>query len=60
MLRSLDDEVAVDPREIDDAWAREIERRVDEIRSGRVRVVPEDVFLGKLRAKAERRRRSAR
>lgn len=46
ILMSLESEIpAEDQAEIDAAWAEEIERRVQDIRSGRVRLIPgEEVF----------------
>jgi putative addiction module component (TIGR02574 family) len=59
LLRSLDDEEDVDGQEVEDAWAKEIERRVEDIRSGKVKTVPGNVFIRKLRTKVKRARRSA-
>ncbi len=59
LLRSLDDEDLANEQEIEDAWAKEIELRVKQIRSGKVKAIPGDLFLKKLQAKAKRARRRA-
>lgn len=60
LLRSLDDEQDVDPEEVEDAWAKEITRRVEEIRTGKVKLIPGDAFMRNLRAKVTRVRRRSR
>ena len=37
-------------REIDDAWAAEVERRIDEIESGRATLIPAADSIAKARA----------
>ena len=59
LLRSLDDEEEVDEQEVEDAWATEIARRVEEIRSGKAKMVSGEAFMRKLRAKVKRARRPA-
>jgi putative addiction module component (TIGR02574 family) len=39
-----------DGRSMDAAWAEEISRRVDDVRSGRVKTIPADVALAEIRA----------
>ena len=59
LIRSLDDEEDVNEAEVEDAWANEIERRVEEIRNGKVKMVPGAVFIRRLQTKVKRARRSA-
>lgn len=51
LLSSLDDQPADDPSEVRRAWESEVERRVDEILSGRVEEIPAEEALARLRAK---------
>ena len=46
--RDLEANEDVDP-EIDAAWRVEIKRRIDDVRSGRVKMIDGDVFLNKIR-----------
>jgi putative addiction module component (TIGR02574 family) len=46
LIQSLDDEPAEEGAE--EAWAQEIKRRVDDIRSGRVKAVPGEQVLQEL------------
>ena len=49
ILVSLDQEVPEDTAEdLDQAWAEEIERRVAELRSGTVKLVPGDEVFGEI------------
>ncbi len=57
LLRSLDDEEDVDEQEVERAWAKELERRVVEIRSGKAKLVSGDAFMRRLRVKVKRVRR---
>ena len=51
LIHSLDDGRVGDPIEVQRAWEDEVDRRAEEIISGRVRGIPaEEVFAG-LRAK---------
>lgn len=51
LIQTLDSEPAEDTAEVQQAWQLEVEKRVDEVLSGRVKTVPaEDVIAG-LRAK---------
>ena len=54
LLRSLTDEDVEE--EVEKAWAKELERRVEEIRSGSVRAVPGDTAMKRLRRKVRRSR----
>jgi putative addiction module component (TIGR02574 family) len=40
-----------DPAEVEAAWADEIQRRVEEIRTGAVETIPADVVMAELRAR---------
>jgi putative addiction module component (TIGR02574 family) len=46
LLASLEDDT-----EIEEAWAAEIERRIDEVESGAVQVIPIAEALAQIRAK---------
>lgn len=59
LLRSLDDEENVDERKVENAWTKEIERRVEQIRRGKVKLIPGDLFTKKLRTKVRQARRAA-
>ena len=50
LMQSLDDEDA--PEEgVEAAWDEEIRRRIDDIRSGRVKTIPGEQVLGRLKAR---------
>jgi len=49
LVASLDDEPAEEG--VEEAWAIEIKRRVDEIRSGKVKTIPGREALRRLRAR---------
>lgn len=51
LLHSLDEQPADDPAEVRRAWEAEVERRVDDILSGRVEEIPAEEALARLRAK---------
>jgi putative addiction module component (TIGR02574 family) len=51
LIDSLDDDVEDDPAEIRAAWAKEIRRRVEEIKSGKVEGIPADEVFRKMREK---------
>ena len=51
LLQSLDDQAAEDPAEVRRAWEAEVERRVEDILSGRVEEIPAEEALARLRAK---------
>jgi putative addiction module component (TIGR02574 family) len=53
LIASLDDEPAEEG--VEAAWDEEIKRRVEDIRSGRVKTIPGEQVLGRLKA----RRRNA-
>jgi putative addiction module component (TIGR02574 family) len=62
LLRSLDEEPPDDPDQVARAWGDEIERRVEEVRSGRVKTIPwsavkKDMDRAIKTAQARRRRR---
>ena len=45
LIASLDEEPAEDPAEVERAWEQEIYRRLEEIRSGKAKLIPaEQVF----------------
>ena len=50
LIRSLDEAPAADTLEIERAWAEEVERRVDEIMSGRAQGIPAEQVFTKSRA----------
>ena len=49
LIASLDDEHAEEG--VEEAWALEIKRRVDEIRSGKAETIPGEEALRRLRAR---------
>jgi len=50
LMQSLDDEDA--PEEgVEAAWDEEIRHRIDDIRSGRVKTIPGEQVLGRLKAR---------
>ena len=51
LIESLDAEPAEDLAEAEQAWQAEVEKRVDEIKSGRVKTIPAEEVFAKLRAK---------
>ena len=51
LIQTLDPEPAEDAAEVQQAWQVEVEKRVDEILSGRVKTVPAEEVFAKLRAK---------
>ena len=51
LIQTLDSEPAEDAGEVQQAWQVEVEKRVDEILSGRVKTVPAREVFAKLRAK---------
>ena len=51
LIESLDAEPAEDLAEVEQAWQAEVEKRVDEITSGRVKTIPAEEVFAKLRAK---------
>ena len=51
LIDSLDAEPAEDLAEVEQAWQAEVEKRVDEIKSGRVKTIPAHEAFAKLRAK---------
>ncbi len=51
LLHSLDEQPADDPTEVRRAWEAEVERRVDDVLSGRMEEVPAEEALARLRAK---------
>jgi putative addiction module component (TIGR02574 family) len=53
LVESLDDGPAQEG--VEEAWAEEIKRRVDDVRLGRVQTIPGEEVLGRLKA----RRRNA-
>ena len=51
LIESLDGEPAEDLADVEQAWQTEVEKRVDEIKSGRVKTIPAEEVFAKLRAK---------
>ena len=51
LLQTLDPEPAEDAAEVEQAWQLEVEKRVDEVLSGRVKTIPAEEVFAKLRAK---------
>ena len=51
LIQALDGEPAENPAEVERAWQVEVEKRVDEILSGRVKTIPAEEVFAKLRAK---------
>ena len=51
LIESLDGEPAEDLANVEQAWQAEVEKRVDEIKSGRVKTIPAEEVFAKLRAK---------
>jgi putative addiction module component (TIGR02574 family) len=51
LIKALDSEAPDESTEMEKAWKAEVERRVDEIESGRVKTVPAEEVFAKLRAK---------
>ncbi|MDR3456807.1 MAG: addiction module protein [Verrucomicrobiae bacterium] len=51
LIQTLDAEPVEDAAEVQQAWQVEVEKRVDEILSGRVKTIPADEVFSKLRAK---------
>lgn len=49
LVASLDDEPADEG--VEAAWDEEIKRRIDDIRSGRVKTIPREQVLGRLKAR---------
>jgi putative addiction module component (TIGR02574 family) len=55
LMESLDDEPA-DPG-VEAAWDEEIKRRIDDIRSGKVKMIPGEEVLRELQARLRRARK---
>ena len=51
LIESLDGEPAEDLADVEQTWQAEVEKRVDEIKSGRVKTIPAEEVFAKLRAK---------
>jgi len=49
LIASLDEAAAEE--EVEAAWDEEIKRRVDDVRSGRVKTIPGERVLGRLKAR---------
>ena len=49
ILLSLDSDSYEDPNAVEQAWAEEIERRVADLRSGRVQAIPGEQVLEELK-----------
>jgi putative addiction module component (TIGR02574 family) len=55
LVESLDDEPA-DP-DAEEAWAQEIKRRVDDVRSGKVKLIPGEEVMREMAARLRRARK---
>ena len=51
LIESLDVEPAEDLAEVEQAWQVEVAKRVEEIKSGRVKTIPAEEVFARLRAK---------
>lgn len=51
LIQSLDGDPADDSAEVEQAWHDEVARRVEEIKSGRVKGIPAEEVFAKLRGK---------
>ena len=51
LIQSFDEEPADDPADVEQAWHDEVNRRVEEIKSDRVKGIPAEEVFAKLRAK---------
>ncbi len=56
LIESLDEEATEDPREVERAWEDEIERRLQEYRSGSVGTIPASEVIAEARARLRRDR----
>ena len=54
LLLSLEDEPFDPPKEVEKAWAAEIERRVQDVKEGRVKLIPAEQALRNVRASLKR------
>jgi len=54
MLESVEeDELDDDPEEVEAAWTEEIKRRVDDLKAGRVELIPSEEVFAEARARIE-------
>jgi putative addiction module component (TIGR02574 family) len=51
LIQALDSEPAENAAEVEEAWQIEVEKRVDEVLSGRVKTIAAEEVFAKLRAK---------
>ena len=51
LIESLDDAPAENPADVERAWQEEVERRLDDLVSGKVKAIPAEEVFAKLRAK---------
>jgi putative addiction module component (TIGR02574 family) len=51
LIEALDTEPAEEAAEVEAAWQDEVEKRVNEVASGRVKTIPAQQVFSKLRAK---------
>jgi putative addiction module component (TIGR02574 family) len=51
LIQTLDPSPAEDAAEVEKAWQVEVEKRVDEILSGRIKGIPAEEVFSKIRAK---------
>ena len=52
LIKSLNDpEEELTPREWDRVWKAELKKRIEEVRSGKVKTIPADGVMAELRAK---------
>jgi putative addiction module component (TIGR02574 family) len=54
LLLSLEDEKFDPPEEVEKAWAEEIDRRVRDVKEGRVKLIPAAEVFRKVRASLKR------
>jgi len=52
LIKSLnEDEDILTPKEWDTAWKKELEKRIEDVRSGKVKTIPASQVMAELRAK---------
>jgi putative addiction module component (TIGR02574 family) len=56
LIRDLEPVEKLSPAEIDDAWDKEISRRLGEIDSGKVKLVPAEEVFAKIQARLDEAR----
>ena len=56
LIRELEPEENLSPEEIDAAWDQEISRRLEEIDSGKVKLIPAEEVFSKIQARLDEAR----